>query len=92
LARRRSGSGNFLRSIQELQYWRQFTGEAFELHRGLEEELGIKAQKQLLPLQGGDVPDTYAGVSELAVGYCPRTRVKTGVANFIRWCRDTYRV
>lgn len=60
----------------------------------LEEALGRKAERQLLPLQPGDVPDTFADVGELerAVGYRPATPVKEGVATFVAWYRDYYRV
>lgn len=58
----------------------------------LEEALGKKAIKDLLPLQPGDVPDTYADSSELeqAVGYKPATPVKEGVANFVEWYKTFY--
>ncbi|MCG5500390.1 NAD-dependent epimerase [Ectothiorhodospira lacustris] len=60
----------------------------------LEDCLGMKAEKNLLPLQPGDVPDTYADVQDLAkdVGYRPCTPVEQGVENFVRWYRDFYRV
>jgi len=60
----------------------------------IEEALDKKAIKELLPLQPGDVPDTYADSTalEAAVGYKPATPVKEGVANFVRWYRDFYRV
>ncbi|QOW22824.1 MULTISPECIES: NAD-dependent epimerase [Lysobacteraceae] len=60
----------------------------------LEQCLGRKAQMELLPLQAGDVPDTEADVSELikAVDYRPQVSVETGVANFVDWYRDYYRV
>ncbi len=60
----------------------------------VEHELGRKAEKELLPLQKGDVPDTYADVSELsaAVGYKPATPVSFGVAQFVRWYREYYRI
>ncbi|RCS30583.1 NAD-dependent epimerase [Rhodanobacter denitrificans] len=60
----------------------------------LEQCLGRKAQMEMLPLQAGDVPDTEADVSELiqAVGYAPRVSVDTGVANFVSWYREYYRV
>ena len=58
----------------------------------LEEVLGRTAEKELLPLQPGDVPDTYADVSELvkAVGYRPATPVKEGVRRFVEWYRGYY--
>jgi UDP-glucuronate 4-epimerase len=60
----------------------------------LEQGLGIKAQMNLLPLQPGDVPDTYADVADLArdTGYHPATPVAEGVARFVAWYRDFYRV
>ena len=60
----------------------------------LEECLGKKAEKNLLPLQPGDVPDTYADVTDLTrdVGYKPATRVEDGVARFVEWYRDYYGV
>ena len=58
----------------------------------LEECLGRKAEKTLLPLQPGDVPDTYAEVSDLVrdTGYKPHTPVETGVARFVDWYRGFY--
>jgi UDP-glucuronate 4-epimerase len=60
----------------------------------LEQCLGRKAQMEMLPLQAGDVPDTEADMSELAaaVGYNPGVPVEQGVANFVRWYREYYRV
>lgn len=60
----------------------------------LENCLGKKAQKNLLPLQPGDVPDTYANVDALIddVGYKPETPVEVGIENFVRWYRDFYQV
>lgn len=60
----------------------------------LEECLGKKAEKNLLPLQAGDVPDTYADVSDLVrdVDYKPDTSVEDGIANFVAWYRDYYKM
>ncbi len=60
----------------------------------LEECLGKKAQKNLLPLQLGDVPDTYADVDALVedVDYKPTTTVEEGIANFVEWYRDYYQL
>jgi UDP-glucuronate 4-epimerase len=59
----------------------------------IEAALGRKATRELLPLQPGDVPDTYADVSALerAVGYKPATPVTEGVGRFIDWYSDYYR-
>lgn len=60
----------------------------------LEQCLGKKAKKNLLPLQPGDVPDTYADVEDLKndVGYCPSTTVEVGVKRFVDWYLDYYAV
>lgn len=59
----------------------------------LEDCLGKKAEKNLLPLQPGDVPDTYADVDALAkdVDYRPSTKIEDGIANFVKWYRDYYK-
>ena len=58
----------------------------------LEKCLGKKAQQNLLPLQLGDVPDTYADVEALVedVDYKPCTSIETGIANFVAWYKDFY--
>jgi len=58
----------------------------------LEECLGRKAEKHLLPLQPGDVPDTYADVEALSrdTGYSPSTPIETGVRRFADWYRAFY--
>jgi UDP-glucuronate 4-epimerase len=60
----------------------------------LEEELGKKAQMEFLPIQPGDVVSTRADVSELesAVGFRPRTPLRTGIARFANWYREYYGV
>jgi len=60
----------------------------------LEKCLGREAEKELLPLQPGDVPDTYANVEDLVtdMGYKPDTSVEQGIANFVAWYRDYYKV
>jgi UDP-glucuronate 4-epimerase len=60
----------------------------------LEDCLGRKAQKNLLPLQPGDVPDTWADVTELIqdLGYQPSTSIEVGVARFVDWYRQYYRL
>ncbi len=58
----------------------------------LETCLGKVAEKKLLPLQPGDVPDTYADVDDLAkdLGYRPSTTVEEGVPRFVEWYKDFY--
>jgi UDP-glucuronate 4-epimerase len=56
----------------------------------IENALGIKAVKQLLPIQPGDVPLTFADVSELVkdTGYKPNTPFQQGVINFVNWYKQ----
>lgn len=58
----------------------------------LEQCLGRKAEKILLPMQAGDVADTFADVSELIrdMDYKPATPIEVGVANFVDWYRSYY--
>jgi len=60
--------------------------------KSIEEELNLKALKELLPLQPGDVPDTYANVDDLIrdFKYKPNTPLKKGIKNFISWYKDYY--
>jgi len=60
----------------------------------IEECLGKKAEKNLLPLQDGDVPDTYADAEDLRidVGYKPDTTIEVGIRNFIDWYLDYYKI
>ena len=60
----------------------------------IEDCLGKKAEKNFLPLQAGDVPETSADVRALAdyVGYKPETQIETGIARFIEWYRQYYKV
>ena len=60
----------------------------------LEDCLGRKAERRLLPMQPGDVPDTWADVEALHrdVGYSPSTPVEVGVARFVEWYRDYHGV
>jgi UDP-glucuronate 4-epimerase len=59
----------------------------------IERSLGRKAQKNLLPLQPGDVPDTFADIDDLVrdVGYRPATPVEVGVERFVRWYVEYYK-
>ncbi len=59
----------------------------------IEKYLGKEAEKNLLPLQLGDVPDTWADTKALAddVGYQPSTPIETGVKNFVEWYLEFYK-
>jgi len=60
----------------------------------IEDALGMKAEQNLLPLQDGDVPATYADVDALTAwtGFAPKTAIRTGVERFVEWYRGYYRV
>jgi len=60
----------------------------------LEDCLGKKAEKNMLPLQPGDVPYTYANTDDLMndVGYKPDTSVEDGIAKFVAWYKDYYQI
>ncbi|MBC9877460.1 SDR family NAD(P)-dependent oxidoreductase [Bradyrhizobium sp. INPA01-394B] len=60
----------------------------------LERELGRTAVKELLPIQPGDVVETFADVEDLMrdTGFAPSTPIAQGVRNFVTWYRDHYRV
>jgi len=58
----------------------------------IEKELGKKAEKKMLPMQPGDVVETYADISESErdLGFQPTTRIEEGIARFISWYRSFY--
>jgi len=60
----------------------------------LEQCLGKQAEKNMLPLQQGDVPATYADIDDLMrdVGFKPNTPIEKGIDNFVRWYREFYKV
>ena len=60
----------------------------------IEDSIGIKAVKNLMPMQAGDVPATWADTSllESLTGYKPSTNLSTGVQNFVDWYREYYNV
>ena len=68
--------------------------ELMQFIRVIESETGKKAQMNYLPIQKGDVPTTFADVSELqeAVGYKPSTQIAEGVRNFVQWFREHYQI
>lgn len=68
--------------------------ELMDLIGMLEQALGKTAEKNLLPIQPGDVPATYADVDDLMrdVGFKPSTPIKEGVERFVAWYREYYRL
>jgi UDP-glucuronate 4-epimerase len=65
-----------------------------EFIQAIEDALGMIAVKNMLPMQSGDVPETWADVSLLKTltNYTPDTNIKIGVRNFVNWYRDYYKV
>jgi UDP-glucuronate 4-epimerase len=68
--------------------------ELLDYIAAIEAALGRKAIRELLPLQAGDVPDTYANVDDLIseFHYRPATSVEQGIGHFVAWYRDYYKV
>jgi UDP-glucuronate 4-epimerase len=60
----------------------------------IEKALGRTAQREMLPIQPGDVPETYADVDDLMrdVGFRPSTPIAEGIARFVAWYRDYHRL
>ena len=59
----------------------------------LEDALGRKAEKNMLPMQPGDVKETWADTADLeaATGWTPDTDIEVGVKRFVAWYREYYR-
>lgn len=59
----------------------------------IEKELGITATKNLMPIQAGDVPATFANVNDLVenLGYKPNTTIQEGIHQFIKWYRSYFK-
>jgi UDP-glucuronate 4-epimerase len=68
--------------------------ELLEVVRLLEEVIGKKAKRELLPMQPGDVPATYANVDDLMrdVDFKPTTPIADGISRFIDWYRSYHRL
>ncbi|MDA1163411.1 MAG: NAD-dependent epimerase [Planctomycetota bacterium] len=68
--------------------------ELMYLIQVLENCLGMKAEKNFMPMQPGDVPATFADVDDLIqdVDFKPATPIETGVANFVEWYREYHKV
>jgi UDP-glucuronate 4-epimerase len=66
--------------------------ELMEFIATLERHLGRKAEMRLLPMQPGDVPETYADVDDLIaeVGFKPSTSIQEGIGKFVAWYREYY--
>jgi len=93
-------SGNNPDAASSLSPWQMFNignnhpVELLDYIAALEEALGKKAVREMLPLQPGDVPDTYADVTDLVenLDYRPSTSIEFGIGQFVDWYRDFYRV
>jgi UDP-glucuronate 4-epimerase len=64
--------------------------EILEVVRLIEQATSRRARQELLPIQPGDVPETFADVSglERAVGFRPATSIADGIGRFVDWFRD----
>ena len=70
------------------------TTELLEFIRIIEEELGMEAQKNMMPLQPGDVPATSADIqkSKEMLGFNPKTSIREGIHKFLVWYREYYNI
>jgi len=68
--------------------------ELMDFIGALEEELGKKAEKNMMPIQPGDVPETSADIEKTRklLGFSPKTPVKVGIRNFVAWYREYFKV
>jgi UDP-glucuronate 4-epimerase len=68
--------------------------EVTEVVRLLEKAIGKEAKREMLPMQPGDVPATFADIDDLMcdAGFSPNTPIEVGVERFIKWFRDYHRV
>ena len=68
--------------------------ELLEFSGVLEGANGKRAVKNMLPMQAGDVPATYADVESLSneIGFRPNTSIETGIGNFVAWYKEYYRI
>ena len=66
--------------------------QLMDMIAALEKTIGIEAKKNFLPMQPGDVLETYANVDDLKadVGFSPETPIETGLARFVTWYRSFY--
>ena len=62
--------------------------------RAIERSLGLKATIQMLPMQAGDVPDTFADVEDLIAdfNYTPKTTIEDGIEAFVTWYKSYFNV
>jgi len=92
-------SGDSPESATSLAPWRVYNignnslVELLDYIGALEDSLGLKADKELLPLQLGDIPDTYADIDTFVreFNYKPSMSVKQGVKNFVDWYKEYYK-
>ena len=68
--------------------------ELMSFIEAIEDAVGVKAEKNFMPLQDGDVPATYANTDELNAwtGFKPETPVREGVGRFVEWYRSYYKL
>ena len=60
----------------------------------IEQKIGKPAIKNFMPMQDGDVPETYADVSDLMreIDFEPATPIEVGVGNFVNWYKEYYNI
>jgi UDP-glucuronate 4-epimerase len=61
--------------------------------KAIETSIGLKAKKEFLPMQAGDVPQTWADITEIEkLGYKSKIKIEEGVENFIKWFKDYHKI
>ena len=90
---RGAGERAFSAGVDIKDHSREKVPEMLEVVRLLEEAIGKKAKRELVPMQPGDVPATYANVDDLIrdVGFRPSTPIAEGIARFVAWFRVYHR-
>ena len=91
LARRRARSGDEHRALPDLQHRQQPAGGAARIRSSCSSRRSdARPKRNLLPMQPGDVPATYADVDDLMrdVGFRPATPIEEGVGRFVAWYRE----
>ena len=66
------------------------TEQLMDMINLVEKELGVEAQKEMLPIQPGDVPATFADIEKAKhkLGFEPKTKIEVGIPNFINWYKE----
>ncbi|MCF7791394.1 MAG: GDP-mannose 4,6-dehydratase [Victivallales bacterium] len=81
---------NGLKNYEVFNLGNNNTEQLLDMISVIENELGIEAEKEMLPLQPGDVPATYADIekAQAKLGFKPKTKIEAGIPQFIQWYKQ----